>query len=422
MTQSAQTGSDTTPDVIVVGGGFAGVAAAEKLGKAGIKTLLIDKNSYHQFQPLLYQLATAQIGESAIARPLRSIFKHIPSVRVLREEVSGIDAAKRTVTTADGTTWTAASALVIACGAVPNFFGTPGAEELAYPLYSAKDANRLGNTLADLLDQADADNKPVNVAVVGAGPTGVETAGAIAENFRFVVPGLYSDEFAAKCSVSLVDMLPHPLMPFSEKSQQYATKELESRGVELELGSPVTAVKDDSLAIGDRSIPADLVVWAGGLKAGSLLGEAGLPQGRGGRIDVRSDLTVEGMDGVYVLGDAANITDARGDHLPQLGSVAKQSGAWAARNIEAALAGRPLEAFGYADKGYMAMIGRGSAVAELGRKRYFLGGFPAFMAWLGVHLVLLSGWNQRIRAVSSWLPDYVSHARPHVFIGSHGSK
>jgi NADH dehydrogenase len=387
------------------------------LGQEGVKTLLIDTNGYTQFQPLLYQLATAQVGESAIARPLRSIFRHLPAVRVLRAEVTKIDAAARRVTTADGETFEAPS-LVVACGAVPNFFGTPGAEELTYPLYSAHDARRLGNALVDLFDRADTEGTPARIAVVGAGPTGVETAGAIAENISSVLPDLYSKELAERSSVALVDMLPHPLMPFSERSQQYTTKQLERRGIRLALGSPVTAVTKEGLTLGDDTVPADLVVWAGGLKAGALLTESGLPQGRGGRIDVRSDLTVEGFDGVYVLGDAANITDARGDHLPQLGSVAKQSGKWAAKNIIAARNGGAPEPFGYVDRGYMAMIGRGSAVAELGRQRYFLGGFPAFVSWLGVHLVLLSGWNQRIRAIASWIPDYVTRSRPHVFIGS----
>jgi NADH dehydrogenase len=331
---------DDTYQVIVVGGGFAGMTAAEQLGRKGIRVLLIDANNYHQFQPLLYQVAASQIGVSAVARPLRSVFRSTESVRVLTAEVTAIDSATRTVTTVDGSRYQA-KILVVAAGAVPNFFDTPGAEEHAYPLYSVADATRLSTALTTALDQADrAKAGSAEVVVVGGGPTGVETAGALAENIKYLVPKYFSPGLAARCRIHLVDMLPNVLMPFSAKSQAYTRDRLIKLGVQLHMGQGVTEVRADGVTLADGTIiPAQIVVWAGGLKAGKIIAESGLPQGKGGRIDVLPDLTAPGTEGIYVLGDSANITDATGAKLPQLGSVAEQSGKWAARNIQADLTG-----------------------------------------------------------------------------------
>ncbi|WP_164205643.1 NAD(P)/FAD-dependent oxidoreductase [[Micrococcus luteus] ATCC 49442] len=409
---------EDTYQVIVVGAGFAGKTVAKELGRKGIPVLLIDANNYHQFQPLLYQVATSQIGVSAIARPLRSIFRRMGKVRVLTADVASVDAANRTVTTADGETHRA-QILVVAPGAVPNFFNTPGAEEHAYPLYSVTDATRLGAKLTHLLDEADREpGGSVDVVVVGGGPTGVETAGAMAENVKFVVPKYFSPELAARCRVHLVDMIPTVLNAFSEKSQQYTRKRLTKIGVQLHLGVGVTEVRDDGVTLADGTvIPTRVVVWAGGLKAGGIIADSGLKQGRGGRIDVRPDLTAPDVEGVYVLGDAANMTDSTGAALPQLGSVAQQAGKWAARNIQADLTGGTRLPFKYLDKGYMAMIGRGAAVAEIGRQRIQLQGPLAFVSWLLVHLALLSGFQQKLRALFSWLNGYIIHSPAQVVVG-----
>jgi NADH dehydrogenase len=404
--------------VIVIGAGFAGIAAAKELGRKGVRVLLIDSNNYHQFQPLLYQVATSQIGVSAIARPIRSVFRRRRNVRVLAAEVAAVDAEQHTVTTAEGDTFRA-RILVLAVGAVPNFFNTPGAEEHAYPLYSVTDATRLGTSVTRLLDRADREpDTPVEMVVVGGGPTGVETAGALAENIKFVVTKYFSPELAARCRVHLVDMVPNVLTMFSSKSQEYTRQRLAKIGVQLHMGVGVTDVRADGVTLADGTdIPGGIVVWAGGLKGGDLLSGSGLPQGKGGRIDVRTDLTVADADGVYVIGDAANITDSTGAKLPQLGSVAQQAGKWAARNIYADLNGGTRQPFRYVDKGYMAMIGRGAAVAELGRKRLQLQGPLAFLSWLLVHLALLSGFQQKVRALFSWLNGYVLHSPAQVVIG-----
>lgn len=409
---------EETYQVIVVGSGFAGLAAAKELGQKGVRVLLIDANNYHQFQPLLYQVATSQIGVSAVTRPIRSVFRRLGSVRVMTAQVAAVDVANHTVTTADGETLRA-QILVLAVGAVPNFFNTPGAEEHALPLYSITDATTLGTSLTRLLDQADREpDVPVEVVVVGGGPTGVETAGAMAENIKFVVSKYFSPELAARCRVHLVDMVPSVLNMFSSKSQEYTTQRLLKIGVQLHMGVGVTDVRADGVTLADGTdIPSRMVVWAGGLKGGDLLAGSGLAQGKGGRIDVHPDLTAPGAEGVYVLGDAANITDATGAKLPQLGSVAQQAGKWAGRNIYADLTGGTRQPFRYLDKGYMAMIGRGAAVAEIGRKRLQLQGPLAFISWLLVHLALLSGTQQKVRALFSWLNGYVLHSPAQVVVG-----
>lgn len=404
--------------VIVIGAGFAGAAAARELGRKGVRVLLIDSNNYHQFQPLLYQVATSQIGVSAIARPIRSMFRRIRNVRVLTAEVASVDVGNHTVTTDEGDTFRA-KVLVIAVGAVPNFFNTPGAEEHAFPLYSVTDATRLGTSVTRLLDRADREpGTAVHMVVVGGGPTGVETAGALAENIKFVVAKYFSPELAAQCRVHLVDMVPSVLAMFSSKSQEYTRQRLAKIGVQMHMGVGVTEVRADGVTLADGTvIPGGIVVWAGGLKGGHLIAGSGLPQGKGGRIDVRGDLTAPGAEGVYVIGDAANITDSTGAKLPQLGSVAQQAGKWAARNILADLNGGTRQPFRYVDKGYMAMIGRGAAVAELGRRRVQLQGPLAFLSWLLVHLALLSGFQQKVRALFSWLNGYVLHSPAQVVIG-----
>ncbi|WP_457948366.1 NAD(P)/FAD-dependent oxidoreductase [Pseudarthrobacter sp. alpha12b] len=409
---------DDSYQVIVVGGGFAGKTAAEELGRKGVRVLLLDANNYQQFQPLLYQVAASQIGVSAVTRPLRSEFRGINSVRVLTAEVTSIDAANRTVTTADGSSYRA-QALVIATGAVPNFFNTPGADEHAYPLYSVADATRLSAAITAVLDEADREPAAgADVIVVGGGPTGVETAGALAENVKYIVPKYFSPGLAARCHVHLVDMVPNVLAAFSEKSQAYARDRLTKLGVQLHMGTAVGEVRTDGVTLKDGTvIPARVVVWAGGLQAGPVITESGLKQGRGGRVDVQPDLTAPDFEGVYVLGDSANITDAAGSKLPQLGSVAQQSGKWAARNIYADLTGGVREPFRYWDKGYMAMVGRGAAVAELGRRRLQLQGPLAFVSWLAVHLALLPGFQQKVRALFSWANGYVTHSPAQVVVG-----
>jgi NADH dehydrogenase len=403
--------------VVVVGGGFAGVGCAKRLaGEDGVRVTLVDRNNYHQFQPLLYQVATSQLAPSDVAYSLRKLFQDDRNVSVELAEVASVDPAARAVTTADGER-IAGDALVLAAGSQPNFFRTPGAEEHAFPLYSLDDAKRLRSRILGVFEQADRDPSLIargalNFVVVGGGPTGVELAGALADLIHDTMTGQYHDLPVASAQVHIVDLGPALLGPFSDRAHDYVAKVLHRKGVRMHLGTAVTEIGPGHVTLGDGTvIETRCVVWGGGIMAPALAAASDLPRGRGGRIGVQPDLTVEGAPGVYVVGDLANIPAPHGDPHPQLGSVALQSGAWAAGNILADAAGTPRRSFHYHDKGIMAMIGRGAAIAEVGAHRHELHGVIAFSAWLGVHAALMSGVRNRVDAFVTWGSDYFTSNR-----------
>lgn len=402
--------------VVVVGGGFAGVGCATRLARHDVAVTLLDRNNYHQFQPLLYQVATAELAVVDVARPLRGIFARHPSVRVKRVDVVSVDVDGRSVTTADGDTF-GGDYLVLAAGSKPNFFNTPGAQQHAFPLYSVADANRLRNRLFEVFEDADndatlIDRGALNIVVVGAGPTGVETAGAMADLVNDVMPKRYRDLDLDRVAITIVDLGPAVLGPFSDTASAYATKRLGTLGVNLRLKTGVEEVTTEGVLLSDGTeIASRTVVWAGGITAPDLAATSGLDAGRGGRLTAQPDLTVDGHPSVYAIGDMANMTDDTGQALPQLGSVALQAGRWAARNILADVDGRQREPFRYRDKGIMAMVGRGSAVAEVGKRHHELHGTVAFAAWLGVHAWLMSGVRQRVDAFVSWAWDFLGASR-----------
>jgi NADH dehydrogenase len=403
--------------VVIVGGGFAGLGCARRLaGHKQVRVTLIDQHNYHQFQPLLYQVATAQLAVGDVALSLRSAFHGDENVDVKLAEVVAVDPTTRTVTTADGATFRG-DVLVLAAGAQANFFNTPGADTHAYPLYSMADAMALRTRVFGIFEDADRhperlDQGALNFVIVGAGATGTEVAGALADMLHQTMPNEYHDLAVSAAQIHLVDRGSAVLNGFSEHAHAYASKVLTHRGVQLNLGTGVKEVAEDHVVLSDgTTINTHCVVWAGGLKAAAPAQASGLALGRGGRVDVEPDLTVDGYPGVYVVGDIANIPGGDGGALPQLGSVALQSGTWAGENILAELAGKPRRAFHYKDKGIMAMIGRGAAVAEVGSHRHELHGPVAFASWLGVHAALMSGTRNKVEAFVNWGWDYFSQTR-----------
>jgi NADH dehydrogenase len=403
--------------VVVVGGGFAGVGCARRLaGHDHVRVTLIDRNNYHQFQPLLYQVATSQLASSDIAYSLRKLFHDNLNVEVKLAEVTALDPAAHAVTTADGERFTG-DAIVLAAGSQPNFFRTPGAEANAFPLYCLDDAQRLRSRIIGVFEEADRDpalidQGALNFVIVGGGPTGVEVAGALADLIHETMSSEYDHRTVAAAQIHVVDLGHTLLGAFSDRAHDYVAKVLGRKGVRLHLGVAVTDVGPGHVTLGDGStIRTRCVVWGGGIMAPGIAGAAGLPQGRGGRIQVQEDLTVDGLPGVYVVGDVANIPSPDGQSHPQLGSVALQSGVTAADNLVADFTGKPRKPFHYHDKGIMAMIGRGAAVAEVGAHRHELHGVIAFSSWLGVHAALMTGVRNRIDAFVSWGWDYFSGAR-----------
>jgi NADH:ubiquinone reductase (H+-translocating) len=414
--------------VLVVGGGFAGVACAKELGKHNVPVTLVDRNNYSVFQPMLYQVATAQIESSGVARSLRGIFRRSQTVLVKMATVTDVDVGARTVACDDGTTFSG-DYLVLAMGSRPNFFGTPGADEHAFPLYALADAQQLRSRIFTVFEDADRNPKlldegALNFVIVGAGATGVETAGALADLINDVLPARFHDLGMDRAHVYVVDPGQAVLAPFSDKAHEYAAKVLQHKGVELVLGVKVTEVKADRVVLSDgREIMTRAVVWAGGIQGAGLVERTGLTAGHGGRLDVNADLTVEGHPEVYALGDTANTLDPGGAPFPQLGSVAMQAGKCAAANILADIEGRPRQAFAYRDKGIMAMIGHNAAIAAMGKTRREVHGVPAFMAWLGVHAFLLQGFRARANAFRVWTWDYATKSRAASMIDrAHGAQ
>ena len=399
--------------VVIVGAGFAGIACARHLAAdKDISVTLIDRNDYHQFQPLLYQVATSMLSPRDIIYPNRKIAAEYTDFTFKRGDVVAIDPVAKTATTDTGESYEG-DYLVLAAGSQPNFFGTPGAEH-AFPLYSLDDANDLSTRIIQAFEEADRseariEDGAIHFVIVGGGPTGVEVAGALAEMINTTMTHEFP-ALAPKAKVTLVDHGHALLTMFADKGHDYAARVLQKDDVELLFGTGVTEIGPGHVTLSDGStIRTRCVIWGGGLKASGIAATSGMPQGKGGRIDVNPDFTVTDFPGVLVIGDIANIPAKEGSWHPQLGSVALQSGGAGARTIQALIKGETPKHFSYLDKGTMAMIGRGAAVAQVAGVE--LHGKLAFTAWLGVHAALMTGGSNRVEAFRSWAIDFFGKER-----------
>jgi NADH dehydrogenase len=402
------------PHVVIVGAGFGGLGASEQLAHVPVEVTLIDRHNYHTFQPLLYQVATSLLNAEDVGAPVRSLFRHQENVNFRLATVTGIDVPGRKIQIDNGHEITF-DYLVLAGGATVNYFGTPGAAEHAFPLYTLMNAVKLRNQVMQQFEAADRDpaiidDGALNFLVVGGGPTGVETAGALSDLFYNLLPRDYHQLATEKARIILVEMGHEVLAAFKENLREYARKELEERGVELRLGEAVAEVGPTSVKLkSGEEIKTHTLVWAAGVQANPLARMLGMPQGRGGRVKLNPDLSVPDHQEIFVVGDMGEVA-SEGEILPQLGSVAMQSGEHVGKQIARLILGNETQAFKYWDKGFMATIGRGSAVVEFPNKRT-LHGPLAYFAWLGVHLALLNGIRNRIETLWNWGWSALTHDR-----------
>jgi NADH dehydrogenase len=399
---------------VVIGAGFAGLNAGRALAGRDVLVTIVDQHNFHTFQPLLYEVATAGLDPADVAYPVRTVFGKAHNVTFRHGRVTEVDTARLVVRLGDGSEL-AYDHLVVASGAAAAFFGVPGAAEHTRPLYTLGDARRLRNDLLRDLERVDArpadynDGAPVFV-VVGGGPTGVETAGALVELLDASVRNDRLRLDRARTRVVLVDAADRVLTAFAPKASRYAEDILRSRGVEVRLGEPVGEITPEGVRLRSGEwIAATAVVWAGGITVeGTLAATLPAKAERGGRVHVEPDLSLAGHPEIFVAGDAAAVPEGPGRDrsAPQVAQVAIQSGRHAGRQILRRIEGLPTTPFRYRDKGIMATIGRRAAVAQLPGVPVIRGSL-GWLCWLGLHLLYLVGFRNRLIVLINWSWRYL---------------
>jgi len=404
------------PKIVILGGGFGGVGAVKKLKHADADILLVDRHDYHTFQPLLYQVATDLIDVPTVGHPLRDLFHDHDNLKIREATVTGVDLDARTVSFEEMGP-ERYDHLVLALGATVNFFGVPGADEHAFPLYTLADAVRLKKHVLERWEAAARDPSLVedgalSVVVVGGGATGVESAGALAELYRTNFDKDYPDLPQDKARIVLVEAGDAVLSMFKKGLQTYTKKALEKRTVEVKLGETVERIEATRVRLkSGTELKAHTLVWGAGLQANPLATTLGLELQRGNRVATGPDLSLPDRPEVFVAGDIGWITDTKTNQvLPQLGSVALQAGEHVGENVARVLDGKETKPFEYTDKGTMATIGRKAAVVQMPHGRS-LTGRTAWLAWGAVHLSLLSTGEDRARAVVDWTWAGFTHDR-----------
>ncbi len=400
------------PHVLILGGGFAGLYAARALKRAPVRVTLVDRRNHHLFQPMLYQVATAALNPSDIAAPIRSVLRHQTNTEVLLGEVESIDPARRRVVLTDGADSTY-DYLIVATGARHSYFGHDEWEVLAPGLKSIEDAVTIRQRVLLAFEKAEREPDPVRrqalltFVVVGGGPTGVEMAGAVAELRRYALRRDFRRIDPTDATVLLLEGGSRLLTSYPESLSDKAKQELRRLGVEVRTETLVTNIRPGSVAAAGWTIPTQTVIWAAGNVASPILKSLGTPLDRAGRAIVEPDCTIPGHPEIFVLGDAAFFNHQEGGPLPGICPVAIQMGQYAARTIEGDLEGRPRSAFNDWDKGQLAVIGRGRAVADIWKLHF--GGFIAWLVWTFVHIFFLIGFRNRVLVMIQWAWSYLTY-------------
>jgi NADH dehydrogenase len=414
------------PRIIIVGGGFGGLAAAKALRKTPAEVILIDRSNHHLFQPLLYQVATAVLTPSQIATPIRSIFRKQKNVTVILGEVTGVDKERKCVFVSDADRKRVSVAydyLILATGATHSYFGHNEFEKYAPGLKSLADAVSARNRILQAFEQAEAEEDPsrhpdlLTFILIGAGPTGVEMASALAILVRTTLESDFRRVDPASARIVLVDMAPRVLPPFSEDLSEAAKRRLEKLGVEVRLGHSVDLINDDGIVAAGESIASKTVIWTAGV-APSPAGEwLKVETDRAGRVRVQNDVTVPGHPEIFVVGDTASFEE-NGKPLAGVAQVAMQQGRYAGKVLHARITGsaapRP---FSYFDKGNMAVVGKGFAVLQSHKVR--VSGFLAWLAWAMVHLQFLATSSLRLTVFLQWVWTYFTGQRGSRLIVNH---
>ncbi|HJP58247.1 MAG TPA: NAD(P)/FAD-dependent oxidoreductase [Gemmatimonadales bacterium] len=405
----------TRPHVVILGGGFGGLNVAKGLKGAPVDVTVVDRHNHHLFQPMLYQVATAALSPGDIASPIRSILRRRRNVEVLLDEAVAVDTAARQVRLASGATLTY-DYLAVATGANHSYFGHDEWAPFAPGLKTIEDALEIRRRILLAFEYAEMEPDPVarqaylNFVIVGGGPTGVELAGALAEIKRYVLRRDFRRIDPREAIVILIEGSKRILPTYPPSLSEKAKQSLRDLGVDVRTEMMVTGIEGNSVLAGGWRIPAHTIIWAAGNRASPLLATLSVPLDRQGRVLVEPDCTIPGHPEVFVLGDAANFAHDPNGALPGVCPVAMQMGTYAARTIRDAVRNRPgRRPFHYWNKGELAVIGRGRAVANIRRLRF--GGVFAWLAWIFIHIFFLIGFRNRLIVMIEWAISYLTYSR-----------
>ncbi|MGN6183578.1 MAG: NAD(P)/FAD-dependent oxidoreductase [Thermoanaerobaculia bacterium] len=401
------------PHIVILGGGFGGLYAARSLANAPVDITLIDRRNFHLFQPLLYQVATAALNPADIAEPIRSILRKQDNVRVVLAEARAVHPDRNVVETSEGDI--AYDQLIVATGATHSYFGNDEWAKRAPGLKTLEDAVEIRRRVLLAFEEAEHESDPAKRAewltfvIAGAGPTGVEIAGALSEVARHTMVRDFRRIDPSTARVILVEARGHVLPSYPSSLSEKARQQLEALGVEVLTGKRVTDIRDDAVELDGVAIPTRTVLWAAGIQGSPIARTLGADLDASGLVLVEKTLTIRGHENVHVVGDLAHVEKEDGSLVPAVAPAAIQEGLHAAKNIRRAIAGKELLPFRYWDKGSLATIGRAAAVADFGPFKF--GGFLAWMAWLVVHIFFLIGFRNRFLVISQWAWAYLTYER-----------